>query len=196
MVTWTRPDPQVGTKCFTIRRIGGASRAVTSEVTHIDPPRTWGVQGIDGPIRATVNVTVEPLTQTSSRLTIAELRRAWPRQTARPARRPPPGTKGNAGQRQSPEATRRGLAATAPGVEPGQESGLAIGNGRAPHSQPAKKLRGRSRDRLAKWTWRSACLQSPGRLSRSVRQLRSDGPTRPSQYGEFSRCSCRLSVSI
>ncbi len=63
--------PQVGTKCFTIRRIGGASRAVTSEVTHIDPPRTWGVQGIDGPIRATVDVTVEPLTQTSSRLTIA-----------------------------------------------------------------------------------------------------------------------------
>src|SRR6266700_3536027 len=34
-------------------------------------PRTWGVQGIDGPIRATVDVTVEPLTETSSRLTIA-----------------------------------------------------------------------------------------------------------------------------
>jgi hypothetical protein len=29
------------------------------------------VQGIDGPIRATVDVTVEPLTETSSRLTIA-----------------------------------------------------------------------------------------------------------------------------
>ncbi len=44
---------------------------VTSELTHIDAPRTWGVQGIDGPIRATVDVTVEPLTETSSRLTIA-----------------------------------------------------------------------------------------------------------------------------
>jgi uncharacterized protein YndB with AHSA1/START domain len=66
------PGPaQVGTKCVTTRRIGGASRAVTSEVTHIDPPRTWGVQGIDGPIRATVDVTVEPLTETSSQLTIA-----------------------------------------------------------------------------------------------------------------------------
>ena len=66
------PGPaQVGTKCVTTRRIGGASRAVTSEVTHIDPPRTWGVQGIDGPIRATVDVTVEPLTESSSRLTIA-----------------------------------------------------------------------------------------------------------------------------
>ncbi len=45
------PGPaQVVTKCLTTRRIGGASRAVTSELTHIDAPRTWGVQGIDGPI--------------------------------------------------------------------------------------------------------------------------------------------------
>jgi Polyketide cyclase / dehydrase and lipid transport len=63
--------PRVGAKCLTTRRIGGANRTVTSELTHIDPPRTWGVQGIDGPIRATVDVTVEPLTETSSRLTIA-----------------------------------------------------------------------------------------------------------------------------
>ena len=63
-----QPGPaQVGAKCLTTRRIGGASRAVTSELTHIDAPRTWGVQGIDGPIRATVDVTVEPLTETSSR---------------------------------------------------------------------------------------------------------------------------------
>ena len=45
------PGPaQVGSKCLTTRRIGGANRAVTSELTHIDAPRTWGVQGIDGPI--------------------------------------------------------------------------------------------------------------------------------------------------
>jgi hypothetical protein len=66
------PGPaQVGTKCLTTRRIGGANRAVTAELTHIDAPRTWGVRGIDGPIRATVDVTVEPVTETSSRLTIA-----------------------------------------------------------------------------------------------------------------------------
>jgi len=66
-----QPGPaQVGAKCLTTRRIGGANRVVTSELTHIDAPRTWGVQGIDGPIRATVDVTVEPLTATSSRLTI------------------------------------------------------------------------------------------------------------------------------
>jgi hypothetical protein len=66
------PGPaRAGTKCVTTRRIGGANRAVTSVLTHIDPPRTWGVRGIDGPIRATVDLTVEPLTETSSRLTIA-----------------------------------------------------------------------------------------------------------------------------
>ena len=66
------PGPaQVGTKCLTTRRIGGANRVVTAEVTHIDAPRTWRVQGLDGPIRAAVDLTVEPLTETRSRLTIA-----------------------------------------------------------------------------------------------------------------------------
>jgi uncharacterized protein YndB with AHSA1/START domain len=66
------PGPaHVGAKCVTTRRIGGSSRVVTSEFTHIDPPRTWGVRGIDGPIRATVGLTVEPLTEASARLTIA-----------------------------------------------------------------------------------------------------------------------------
>jgi uncharacterized protein YndB with AHSA1/START domain len=63
--------PRVGAHCLTTRRIGGADRASTSEVTHVDPPRTWGVRGIDGPIRATVNLTVEPLGADRSRLTIA-----------------------------------------------------------------------------------------------------------------------------
>ena len=60
-----------GTRCRTTRRIGGADRTTTSEVTHVDPPRAWGVRGIDGPIRATVDLTVEPLTGSRSRLTIA-----------------------------------------------------------------------------------------------------------------------------
>jgi hypothetical protein len=40
--------PTVGTRCHTTRRIGGADRTSVSEVTHIDPPKTWGVRGIDG----------------------------------------------------------------------------------------------------------------------------------------------------
>jgi Polyketide cyclase / dehydrase and lipid transport len=52
---------RVGSKCITRRRIGFAERPVTPEVTRIDTPKTWAVRGIDGPIRARVDVAVEPL---------------------------------------------------------------------------------------------------------------------------------------
>jgi hypothetical protein len=57
----TSGTPAVGDKCLMTRRIGFVHRVFASEVTHVDPPRTWGVRGIDGPIRATVDVTVEGL---------------------------------------------------------------------------------------------------------------------------------------
>jgi hypothetical protein len=63
--------PAVGARCVTTRRIGGASRPSTSELVHIDPPRAWGVRGTDGPIRALVDVLVEPLAGSRSRLTIS-----------------------------------------------------------------------------------------------------------------------------
>ena len=64
-------SPSVGSKCTTTRRIGGTAREVTSEITKIDPPTRWAVHGIDGPIRAIVNVTVEPLNVSAqSRVTI------------------------------------------------------------------------------------------------------------------------------
>jgi hypothetical protein len=63
--------PAVGDRCHMTRRIGGSNRSSTSLVTHLDPPRSWGVRGIDGPIRASVDVTVEPVGDTRSRLTIA-----------------------------------------------------------------------------------------------------------------------------
>ena len=63
--------PAVGARCVTTRRIGGASRPSTSEPVQIDPPRTWGVRGTDGPIRAAVDVLVEPVTDSRSRLTIS-----------------------------------------------------------------------------------------------------------------------------
>ena len=62
----------IGSKCMTTRRIGGAEREAVSRVTKLDPPRAWGVRGIDGPIRAIVNVTVEPINGSpQSRVTIA-----------------------------------------------------------------------------------------------------------------------------
>jgi GNAT superfamily N-acetyltransferase len=62
--------PRVGARCSTTRRIGFADRPTTSELVHIDPPKTWGVRGVDGPIRAKVDVRVDALTDTRSRLAI------------------------------------------------------------------------------------------------------------------------------
>lgn len=65
------PRTRVGSKCTTIQRIGGREREVTTEITEYDPPYRWSDRGIDGPIRAIVAVTVEPLADRSrSRLTI------------------------------------------------------------------------------------------------------------------------------
>lgn len=62
---------RVGSKCTTIRKIGGRDRTVTTEITECDPPRRWADRGIDGPIRAIVAVTVDPLADASqSRVTI------------------------------------------------------------------------------------------------------------------------------
>lgn len=65
------PTTHVGSRCTTVRRIGGGKRPVTTEITEYDPPRRWADRGIDGPIRALVGVTVEPLADgTRSRVTI------------------------------------------------------------------------------------------------------------------------------
>lgn len=65
-------EASVGAVCHTTRRIGGREREVSSEVTKYDPPLSWAVHGLDGPIRATVDVSVEPVGGTGrSRLTIS-----------------------------------------------------------------------------------------------------------------------------
>lgn len=63
--------PHPGARCVNTRRIGFIERTVTSEITHTDPPRRWGVRGLDGPIRADVDVTVDPIDDgRASRVTI------------------------------------------------------------------------------------------------------------------------------
>lgn len=65
------PMPHVGSRCTTVRRIGGREREVTTEITEYDPPRRWADRGISGPIRAIVAVIVEPLADSArSRVTI------------------------------------------------------------------------------------------------------------------------------
>ncbi|HEY2180098.1 MAG TPA: SRPBCC family protein [Solirubrobacteraceae bacterium] len=62
---------RVGSKCTTVRKIGGREIEATTEITEYDPPRRWADRGIDGPIRAIVGVTVQPLSDnTRSRVTI------------------------------------------------------------------------------------------------------------------------------
>jgi uncharacterized protein YndB with AHSA1/START domain len=51
----------VGSKVVVTRRIGPIERSMTSEMTELDPPKTWAVRGVDGPIRGTVKGRVEPI---------------------------------------------------------------------------------------------------------------------------------------
>ena len=64
--------PGVGSRFTTTRRIGRAERTMTQEITEITAPRSWSVHGVDGPIRPSANITVEPLNDsTRSRVTFA-----------------------------------------------------------------------------------------------------------------------------
>src|SRR6266508_3697302 len=49
------------TRFATTRRLGGAERTMTQEITQLDHPRSGAAQGVDGPFRAAATVTVEPL---------------------------------------------------------------------------------------------------------------------------------------
>ena len=60
-----------GAVCTTTQRIGFADRTSHSRVTHVEAPATWGTLGVDGPIRAIVDVSVEALGPERSRLTIS-----------------------------------------------------------------------------------------------------------------------------
>jgi uncharacterized protein YndB with AHSA1/START domain len=61
----------VGSRFTTVRRIGGAERSTTQEITENTPPRTWAARGVDGPIRPNATVTVEPLADGRCRATFS-----------------------------------------------------------------------------------------------------------------------------
>jgi uncharacterized protein YndB with AHSA1/START domain len=63
--------PAVGSKAIMTRRVGRSERTMTMQLTNFSPPRSWAARGIDGPIRAIVNGTVEPLDgEAGSRVTL------------------------------------------------------------------------------------------------------------------------------
>jgi uncharacterized protein YndB with AHSA1/START domain len=74
LVTARREDDAplaVGSTVVMTRKVGGRERTMTMQQTEFDPPRSWAAAGIDGPVRAIVHGTVEPLADgTRSRVTI------------------------------------------------------------------------------------------------------------------------------
>ncbi|MGR6319626.1 SRPBCC family protein [Micromonospora soli] len=59
-----------GSRFTTTRRIRGAERTMTQQITHNDPPHSWAARGTDGPIRPHATITVVPTDNgTSSRAT-------------------------------------------------------------------------------------------------------------------------------
>lgn len=65
------PGPaRVGSRCTTVRKIGGRERKVTTAITVYDPPHRWADRGLSGPIRASVAVSVDALADRRSRVTI------------------------------------------------------------------------------------------------------------------------------
>ncbi|MGW6978411.1 SRPBCC family protein [Streptomyces sp. NPDC054932] len=61
----------VGSRVLVTRQIGRRRVPTTMEFVELDPPRSWHVHGIDGPVRPDVRGTIEPLEGgTRSRVTL------------------------------------------------------------------------------------------------------------------------------
>ncbi|MFI8522013.1 SRPBCC family protein [Streptomyces sp. NPDC085481] len=62
----------VGQQVSVTRRMGRRDVHTTMELTEIDPPRSWHVHGVDGPVRGDIQGTIEPLDGGArSRLTLS-----------------------------------------------------------------------------------------------------------------------------
>jgi uncharacterized protein YndB with AHSA1/START domain len=62
----------VGSKAAVTRRAGPREFPRTEEITELDPPRSWAVRGVGGPVTAIAKGTIEPLDGGKrSRVTIA-----------------------------------------------------------------------------------------------------------------------------
>lgn len=60
----------VGTRATDVRRVPGRTQSVTYEITERDPPRKVVFRGVNGPVRPVGTVTVEPVGEGSSKVTI------------------------------------------------------------------------------------------------------------------------------
>lgn len=63
--------PRVGSTIVTTRRLGRREQPMTMQVTELEAPSGWALRGVDGPVRAIVRTTIEPVEAgASSRVTI------------------------------------------------------------------------------------------------------------------------------
>ena len=60
----------VGSRATDVRRAAGGKQSITYEITEHDPPRTSAFRGVNGPVRAVGTITVDPLGDGGSRVTI------------------------------------------------------------------------------------------------------------------------------
>jgi hypothetical protein len=61
----------VGSRVVVTRRVGRREQAMTAELSELNPPKSWAVRGIDGPVRGNVKGTIVPLDDGArSRVTI------------------------------------------------------------------------------------------------------------------------------
>jgi uncharacterized protein YndB with AHSA1/START domain len=62
----------VGSRAVVTRRVGRRERPQTADVAELNPPRSWCVRNVDGPVRGVKKGTIEPLDDGErSRVTIA-----------------------------------------------------------------------------------------------------------------------------
>jgi uncharacterized protein YndB with AHSA1/START domain len=62
----------VGSRVVVTRRVGRRELAMTMELAELNPPSSWAVRGVDGPVRGIVKGTIEPVADGErSRVTIA-----------------------------------------------------------------------------------------------------------------------------
>ena len=60
-----------GSRAAITRRVGRREMKMTAEIADLDPPRSWRVRGVDGPVRGIVRGTIEPLDEGArSRVTL------------------------------------------------------------------------------------------------------------------------------
>ncbi|MGP3984701.1 SRPBCC family protein [Streptomyces sp. KR80] len=61
-----------GSRVVVTRKVGRREIPMTMEVTELDPPRSWRLDGVDGPVRGHVKGAIEPLGEGErSRMTLS-----------------------------------------------------------------------------------------------------------------------------